>query len=165
MISKLVLHEPVIPSLLPPHELAQKRALVDEVLDAFSKSGPAAANKILMPHVSTKRDLALLKQEPVLQELAALPPDRSNVYFATELPALVQYEVDIVSLVAGADRVILAHGEPPSVPLSYYPLRRLGDILEKPLVDFPGGHNGYVTHPKDFAIKLIDALRPLRHKL
>ncbi|KAF9888556.1 hypothetical protein FE257_008487 [Aspergillus nanangensis] len=65
------------------------------VLDTFTKSGIAAANRILMPHVSSDLDLAALKQSSILKDLATLPPDSSNTYFVAELLAVTRFKMAV----------------------------------------------------------------------
>ncbi|MGW8460827.1 hydrolase [Bacillus atrophaeus] len=64
------------------------------------------------------------------------------------------FDLDISSSV----RVLPAGGSTSRDFFPYHCARALGEQLEAEIVEFPGHHNGYRIHPKEFADRLHDVL-------
>src|SRR5450756_2729714 len=55
-------------------------------------------------------------------------------------------------------RLILAAGEAQREAFPYRSAAAVADRLGIALTEFPGGHVGYITHPRAFAARLLDVL-------
>lgn len=68
------------------------------------------------------------------------------------------YRLDIAALQAAPTRIVLAGGEAGRDYFPYLCAARLAERLGTTVVEFPGHHAGYVSHPRAFAERLCDAL-------
>lgn len=75
-----------------------------------------------------------------------------------ELRKSPRVELDLVALAVNAARIVLAGGRDSHDQVPYQPNRVLASVLGCEIVDFPGGHLGFMSSPASFAEALIDAL-------
>jgi hypothetical protein len=76
----------------------------------------------------------------------------------SELYAYPRFAPDVDALTAVSDRLILAGGRDSREHFPYWPNTVLADRFGTEVIDFPGGHIGYVTHPAEFATRLRQVL-------
>jgi hypothetical protein len=76
-----------------------------------------------------------------------------------ELRQYPRAEFDLAKLSAHAERIILACGQDSQDQMTSQPNRVLAGLLDLTVVDFPGGHLGFLSSPAEFAKTLNDALR------
>jgi hypothetical protein len=80
------------------------------------------------------------------------------VFFLThDAPAVRRYRLDWPALRAAADRIVPAAGVT-STGFAARCARALADELGRPLVEFPGGHSGFLLRPTAFADRLREVL-------
>jgi hypothetical protein len=75
-----------------------------------------------------------------------------------ELRQYPRHELDLDALAAAKDRLVLASGAESRGLLPYRPNEVLSDRLGVDVVEFPGGHLGYMQHPVEFGAQLHDVL-------
>ena len=75
-----------------------------------------------------------------------------------ELRQYRRVELDLEALEAAASRIVLAGGRDSRDQLTYQPNRVLARQLGREIVDFQGGHLGFMSHPAEFAKELMNAL-------
>jgi pimeloyl-ACP methyl ester carboxylesterase len=159
-VRTLVAHEPPLTCLLP--DAAEWAGFYDDLYDIYRRSGVEPAREIF------KSRMGLGETRP--PKGAELPPDeltemldriRVNqvFWFEHELRSYPAYALDVDALKAASDRLVLAGGTASRNDVNYRPNLVLADRLGLEVVDFPGGHLGYVTHPHAFAGTLEDVLR------
>jgi pimeloyl-ACP methyl ester carboxylesterase len=68
------------------------------------------------------------------------------------------YELDMAVLQRSGARVVVAAGSTDGDFWIHHGAEALARALKRPLVEFPGGHNGFVTHPRGFAARLREVL-------
>ena len=155
----LVAHEPPLVRLLP--DAKQQLEFLDEVYDTYRSSGVDLA----MRKFSTGVGLGDLAQPP---EGIELPPHVAEMlsrihgnqafWLEHELRQYTRVVPDISALRSASTRLVLAGGLESQDYFPYRPNTIMAVRLDSKVVDFPGGHVGYVTHPIEFAARLTDVL-------
>jgi hypothetical protein len=75
-----------------------------------------------------------------------------------ELRQYPRAELDLATLSAHAERIVLAGGRDSRDQMTYQPNVVLAQQLGCDIVDFPGGHLGFLSFPAEFAQDLANAL-------
>jgi pimeloyl-ACP methyl ester carboxylesterase len=157
-VRRLVAHEPPAFTLLPDRTALD---ILDQVHELAAREGTEAAMRTFSKAMG-------LPEMPALPDGAELPPQlremigriQQNLVFSME-HELRQYPsapVDVAALEATKDKLVLAGGADSHDTLPYQPNTVLSRQLGQPVVDFPGGHVGYVTHPDAFTPRLREVL-------
>jgi pimeloyl-ACP methyl ester carboxylesterase len=162
-----IAHEPPLPELLAEPERSQAANAQKEVEEIYRREGVAAA----MGQFRVIAGLNFEDREPDLPwppppgPTTALQPANSDFFLRHDAGAVHRYRIDIDALQASQlqARIVAAHGAttPDWLP---HTARTLAERIGTQSVEFPGGHAGYVTHPKAFAARLREVfdtvLRP-----
>jgi pimeloyl-ACP methyl ester carboxylesterase len=157
-VKRLVAHEPPLMTLLP--ETAAFLPFTDEVYDTYRSqgAGPAMqkfAAKIGLSNLDPAKPANL--PPPVLQMLQRIRGNDS-FFLEHELRQYPRAVPDLGALQKLADRIVLAGGVDSRTFVPYLPNTALARSLGRSIVDFPGGHVGYTTHPAPFAAQLAAVL-------
>jgi hypothetical protein len=75
-----------------------------------------------------------------------------------ELRQYPRAEFDLTALMAHAEQVVLAGGRDSHDQMTYQPNRVLAGQFGCDIIDFPGGHLGFLSFPAEFAKALMNAL-------
>jgi pimeloyl-ACP methyl ester carboxylesterase len=163
-VNVVVAHEPPLPQALADADRERAHAEQAAVEDAFRSEGvPGAMRRFL---ALTKTDFSDLEPGVELTRPAgerAAQYARDFGFFMThDAPAVRRHAMHEAALDTlgrgGAPRVVIGAGETDRAAWIYQCARRLAERLSVPLVEFPGGHNGFVTHPRAFAARLLEVL-------
>lgn len=84
---------------------------------------------------------------------------RHTGWLEHELRQYPRVALDLDALAAHARQLVLAGGCDSHDQVSYQPSKVLAQRLGLQVVEFPGGHLGFVAAPAEFAQALRDALR------
>ncbi len=76
-----------------------------------------------------------------------------------ELRQYPQVELDLDALTAHTRQLILVGGCDSQDQMTYQPGKVLAQKLGLDIVNLPGGHLGFISHPAEFAHELMDALK------
>jgi acetyltransferase/esterase len=87
--------------------------------------------------------------------------DNTRYWLEYELRQYPQATLDLVALAAHAEHMILAGGQDSQNHLPFQPNRVLAGLLDLTVVDFPGGHLGFLSFPAEFAQVLMEILKDL----
>jgi len=154
-VQTVVAHEPPVVFLLP--DAAKWLAFFDGVYDTYRKEGvPKAMHQFASGIVGSidrqviERSLAKHANEYALTNAA--------YWMEHELRQYPRVALDLAALKAAASRIVLAGGRDSRDQLTYQPNRVLARQLGREIVDFPGGHLGFLSHPAEFAKELMNAL-------
>ena len=170
-VRALVAHEPPAYDLLSDAEREQAERTFDEIQEAFRREDVAAAMKMM---VAVNRvdfdDRELDIQLPPLTGGAAAQTSAqraANLRFllAYDILAVRRYRLDMAALKAAAYQIVPAAGRTSQEAWPHHAAAELAERLGTELVEFPGGHTGYVLRPKAFAQRLREVLggkRPRR---
>jgi clorobiocin biosynthesis protein CloN7 len=153
-VSTLVAHEPPLALLLPDAEEA--RASLHSIYETFRTEGIGPA---------WQRFFAFTGLQVAVQsgDAAPTPPSPEMVasserFFAHGFFPITLYEPDIAALQAAPTRVVAAGG---TASRGQFPQRTAAAFAERlgtPLVEFPGGHAGFLSDRKEFAPLLRNTL-------
>lgn len=151
----LVAHEPPVTELLDEPDRSLARQGQRDVETAYSEEGVAAAMRrfgVLAGMRFDDREPDVVLPEPRPERLANLE------YFLThDAPAVRNHRLAIPELLEYADRVVPGAG----ISTDTFPRRcaeALAVLLNQPLIEFPGGHNGWLLRPRAFGARLRQVL-------
>jgi pimeloyl-ACP methyl ester carboxylesterase len=87
----------------------------------------------------------------------------ATYWFEHELRQYPAADLDLNALNARADRIVPAAGRESRGRPAHEVSVELAGKLGRDLVELPGGHIGFVTHPAQFARELVQALARAGH--
>lgn len=152
----LVAHEPPAAHLLSAAERAQAEADQADLEETYAREGVVATMKKFIALTKVNFD----DREPDVE----LPAPSSHsaadreFFLTREAPSVHCYRLDIAALRAAATRIVPAGGRTARHNVAYRCAAALADRLGMQIVEFPGDHAGFVTHPRAFAARLRDVL-------
>jgi pimeloyl-ACP methyl ester carboxylesterase len=155
-VHALIAHEPPAPELLPDAARARAVQAQEGVEATYRQEGVAGA----MRKFAAMAGLNFDDHEPDVVFPRPTPQRATNLAFflAHDAPAVRQYRLDLAALKAATTRIVPAGGHTSREIWTHQCARALAEQLGAEMVEFPGGHNGNVTHPRAFAARLQDAL-------
>lgn len=156
-VDRVIAHEPPAVHLLPDGQRWVE--FFHNVYDTYRRSGVHPALEQFGEAVANPAERAAMaraRDPNISSQIAA----DVLYWFERELRQYPAATVDVDTLVAHADRIVLAGGRDSRQHLPYQPNTVLAARLGQDIVDLPGGHVGVLTHPVEFARALMDALEP-----
>jgi len=149
-VRTLVAHESPLIELLP--DAAEVRAAMDDVYDTYRRDGPGAARKKFLALAGFE----VPSEDPTHQAREPPPPSaqavaNGNRMFAHCLLPIARYRPDLAALRAAPSRIVVGGGKTSVGQLAHRTAVALAGVLATPLVEFPGGHEGFVGEPQPFA--------------
>ena len=155
-VATLVAHEPPLALLLPESEEAP--TAIQEIYDIYRASGTNAA----WQRFSSLTGMNMRPQgddsEPQPQPPSAEAVATSERFFRHGLLPIALYPLDFATLQSAPTRVIVAGGTTSKGQFAQRTAVALAQRLGTPLIDFPGGHAGFVIESKEFAVILLRTL-------
>jgi pimeloyl-ACP methyl ester carboxylesterase len=152
----LVAHEPPAWELLPEAERDRATRAVEDAQNTFQREGvvPAFKKFVALAAVDyADREPGAVLAPPTSQREANL-----SFFFTYDSPAVMRYRVDISALRTASTRIVPAGGRSAPESAPYRAAAGLAAVLGEALVEFPGGHTGWLLRPKAFAAKLREVL-------
>jgi pimeloyl-ACP methyl ester carboxylesterase len=149
-VRMLIAHEP--PSHLEPG-LAQRH----EAIRAHARrEGPAAA----MRHFLTQIGVSYHDREPDARLPEQSERATENIAFLLEheFGMYERYRLDFAALRSASTRIVVAAGAVGRAYIGYQHAVALAQELATTVVEFPGHHVGYLSHPRAFAARLREVL-------
>jgi pimeloyl-ACP methyl ester carboxylesterase len=161
-VRRVIAHEAPVYRLLqePQQEEALRSHL--ELYETFQREGLPAAMKLMVARSGV--DLSDREAEVPLPAPGADPQAAAQrfadlqYFFTWDLPAATRYRPDVAALTAAKSKIVPAVG---AGSASKFPKRcavALGEMLGVAVVEFQGGHTGYVLRPKATAAKIAELL-------
>jgi pimeloyl-ACP methyl ester carboxylesterase len=149
----LVAHEPPLTALLPEDQAAAAAKQHKEVEEALKTRGLGAMKMFL-----DMTGFDLKDREPDFQLAAPNPAYAENMAFFLEhdTKAVRDYVLDVEALKGRP--IAVAAGATSRHVFPHHCAEALARRLGVPVVEFPGGHNGYAFHPRGFSAKLDEVL-------
>jgi len=146
-VETLIAHEAPLALLLP--EAEEARAGFHEIYDRYRERGISAAWERFSSFTGLTISGPDSSADP--QPVSAEEVATSKRFFEHGLLPIALYQPDFSALEAAPTRLIVAGG---TASRGEFPQRTavaLAERLGTALMDFPGGHTGFVTEPKEFA--------------
>ncbi|MBV9135144.1 MAG: alpha/beta hydrolase [Chloroflexi bacterium] len=155
LVQTLIAHEPPVALLLPDAE--QGRTAMQDIYDTFRADGAVQAWQKFLAFTG----LAIPTQgegaappSPPSQEMIAT----SNRFFGQSLFPVTLYQPDIAALNAAPTLVQVGGGIASRGQFAQRTAAALAERLGTPLIEFPGGHVGFLTDTAEFVPVLRRAL-------
>jgi pimeloyl-ACP methyl ester carboxylesterase len=157
-IQTLVAHEP--PAVMLLADAAQYLEFADDVYQTYRDEGVEAAMQKFTAGIGLSAPARPQGGEvpPHLVDMLSTLRRNQEFWLEHELRQYVRRVPDIDALKAVTTRLVLAGGRDSREHFPYRPNTVLAERLGVDVVDFPGGHLGYMTHPVDFAARLTEVL-------
>ncbi|GAA3038545.1 alpha/beta fold hydrolase [Streptosporangium longisporum] len=159
-VRTLVAHEPPLASVLPDSERWLR--FYADLYEIYRRDGAQTAMRFFRDRAGMAEPTRPPREfQPSPERLEAmLTRIRTNqvFWFEHEILPYPAFTLDVAALETVTDRLVLAGGSTSREHFPYRPNTVLAGRLGLPVVDFPGGHVGYVTHPIEFADMLIHIL-------
>jgi pimeloyl-ACP methyl ester carboxylesterase len=157
-VRTVVAHEPPAVLLLPDAD--DQLAFLDGVYETYRRDGVDAAMRrfaggVGMAGIEPPPGVEL---PPPVREMVARIRGNQGFWLEHELRQYTRVRPDLAALAAVADHLVPAVGHDSADLLPGRPNAVLAEKLGRPLAEFPGGHIGYVTHPAEFARRLLAVL-------
>ncbi|WP_232660355.1 alpha/beta fold hydrolase [Pseudonocardia sp. TRM90224] len=146
----LVAHEPPAVGLLGGADRAAAEQLEAAAASAYRVGGLPAAVPHLMAMVGFSAPEGPPPAPQAIRDLA--------FFLEHDLPAVRRYEPDRDALQGVAERMLPAAGETSTDVYAHRCARALAAALGRPLATFPGGHNGFISHPQECVARLLELL-------
>jgi pimeloyl-ACP methyl ester carboxylesterase len=160
LVSTLVAHEPPAVHLLPAAERPQPP---EDLIERMRRDGRVAAMEVFRTLIGVTHD----DHEPgvdISQQQSPRAAANAQFFLTHEMGMLDRYTPDIAALRAVPTRIVPAGGRTGRDHFPYRCAAALAGQLDVSLVEFPGGHAGFVSHPNAFAEQLRSVLaNPDRH--
>lgn len=149
-VETLIAHEPPLALLLP--EAEEARAGMQEIYDTYRDSGMSAAWERFSNFTGINMGPPHGDAEP--QPPSAEAEAASERFFGHGFLPIALYQPDFSALQAAPARVMVAGGTTSKGEFAQRTAVALAERLATPLIDFPGGHAGFVSETKGFAAVL-----------
>jgi pimeloyl-ACP methyl ester carboxylesterase len=159
-LDTLVAHEPVAPWLLPDTERVRLEGELEHLREVHRRDGTGATMKEVARMLGI--DPIAQETEPNLTRHPMTPERDADFTFFVEhdFGAVLSDTADVAALKDGTVRVIPAAGRTtPRTVLDRRCAEELASLRGTALAEFPGGHNGNLTHPGAFAERLRAVLK------
>ena len=154
-VQTAVAHEPPAVPLLP--EATTWLAFFDGVYETSCREGVAIAQRQFADGVLESADRQAM--ERVRREHAnEYVLSNARYWMEYELRQYPRTELDLAALSASAERIVLAGGRDSNAQMTYQPNKILAQQLGCEIIDFPGGHLGFLSFPAEFARELVHVL-------
>lgn len=154
-VQMVVAHEPPAATLLP--DAAAWLAFFDGVYATSRTEGVATAQRQFAERVLGSADRQVM--ERVRREQAHANGfflSNARYWIEQELRQYPRTELDLAMLAAHAERIVLAGGCDSHRQMTYQPNVILAQQLGGEIIDFPGGHLGFLAFPEEFARELVN---------
>ena len=155
-VQKVVAHEPPAVKLLP--DAADWLAFFDGVYDTYQQAGIPKAMHQFASGIAGSVDHQIMERA-MRQNANEYTLSNATYWMEHELRQYPRVELDLDALKTFAGRVVLAGGHESRDQLTYQPNKVLATLLDRNIIDFPGGHLGFLASPTEFALILMNALK------
>lgn len=159
LVRTLIAHEPVAPRLLPEpgrshhvHELAA-------IQQRYVRDGLSAVLPQLVRTLGIDPDHRNAEPDVTQQPIDGRRIPNFDYFLRHDFAAVIADKLDWDAMRAVEANVIPAVGS--STQAAVFDRRcaiALGELVGRPVVEFPGGHNGNTSHPRGYATRLREVL-------
>ncbi|MFD6183032.1 alpha/beta fold hydrolase [Streptomyces goshikiensis] len=161
-VHTLVAHEPPVMELLPDSE--RWRSHFQDVYDTYQADGVGPAMQKFIAGVESGeggQPQESAPQEAPVPDMGAMPPEmlemmgrmagNAEFFVGQVMLPFSSYTPDGDALKAASSRIVVAVGEASKGSPIQQAGATLAEQIEVELVDFPGDHQGFLTHGAEFA--------------
>jgi pimeloyl-ACP methyl ester carboxylesterase len=152
-VRRVVAHEPPAQYLLPDAAALERH--VDELIETYHRNGLGPAMRRVVTELAGVPSIDRSHADTTEQRVKN--PANAVFLFEHEFPMFHKYRYDFGALQAAKSRIVIAGGTGKQFP-AYRSAVAIADRLGTSVVEFPGHHGGYGSHPKEFVEKLAEVL-------
>jgi pimeloyl-ACP methyl ester carboxylesterase len=147
----LVAHEPPITELLP--DAASHRTRAQDVYDTYVRDGVGAGMMKFMGNAGLQPPPPPdgVEPSPASQQSMARMGGNAEFFLAHRLRAIASYSPDLAALQAASTNIVVGLGAESRGGLLDLCAAALAEGLGTEVIEFPGGHGGFVSRPVTFA--------------
>lgn len=151
---------PTVVGTLVPFEPPAVRQLPEgqKWVDFFTRLYDLYRISGIEPALTQFRDRTFAESDRLAMARAPKNPANATYWFEHELRQYPAVDLDLDLLAAHADRIVPAVGQQSRGYPCHEATRQLGRKVGRDVIELPGGHLGFVTHPEEFAHELVPAL-------
>lgn len=150
-VQTIVAHEPPLAVFLPDAEEAAKG--MRDIYETYRKDGIRAAWERFASFTGMK-----MRPQGGAEPFDATTQGRavasSERFFRHSLLPVVLYRPNVEALSSSSMRIVIAAGATSKSEFPHRTAAAFSERLGTPLIEFPGGHTGFVSDPQEFAIVL-----------
>jgi pimeloyl-ACP methyl ester carboxylesterase len=150
-VHTLVAHEPPAQYLLPKAEHSH-----ENIQEIYRSEGAAPAFQKFVAEVRASFDDRELDVD--MPDMRTRNTDNMVFFFERELAMYGRYRFDFAALLRASTQIVIAGGCTGRAYVGYRSATVVANRLGATVVEFPGGHAGFVSHPEAFAKQLRDVL-------
>ncbi|MDX5961940.1 alpha/beta hydrolase [Rhodococcus opacus] len=157
---ELLTRHPTVVDALVPFEPPAVRQLPEgqKWVDFFSRLYDLYRTSDIEPALVEFREQTFAESDRLAMARAPKNPANATYWFDHELRQYPAVDLDLDVLAAHADRIVPAVGRESRGYPCYEVNMELGRKVGRDVIELPGGHIGFVTHPEEFALELVQAL-------
>jgi pimeloyl-ACP methyl ester carboxylesterase len=155
-VRTLVAHEPPVQYLVPG---AERLPAAEDMNEIYQREGAAVALRKFAARIGVTEDHHAARPDPS-GDRTARSAANWEFFFSHEIGSKMwsRYTLDVDTLKSVSARVVPAGGQAGRQFVGYRCATALAHTLGNPLVEFPGHHAGFLTHPQTFAETLHQIL-------
>jgi pimeloyl-ACP methyl ester carboxylesterase len=150
-VHMLVAHEPPAVYLLPEVERSY-----ENIQEIYRSEGAASAFQKFVTNVRADFDDQELNVD--LPDMRTRNTHNMMFFFERELAMYGRYRFDFAALLRASTRIVIAGGRTGQAYGGYRSATAVANRLGATVMEFPGDHAGFVSHPEAFAKQLHDVL-------
>ncbi len=153
LVRTVVAHEPPAKYLLPDAEALKRQT--DELIEVYRSEGVAPAMRKVVSELAGVGAVSPDGADTTIRRTKN--PANAIFLFEHEFPMIDKYRLDFAALKKAGTRIVIAGGTGKQYP-AYRSAAAIAGILGTSVVEFPGHHGGYGSHPKPFAERFAEIL-------
>jgi pimeloyl-ACP methyl ester carboxylesterase len=150
-VTRLVAHEPPLAELLP--DATRWRTFFEDVTATYRTRGAEPAMRKFLTGIGMDTIEQPSRVDP---ELISRMSGNVHTILTQEVPNAPSYRPNLAALDAQHTRITVAGGRRSRSHFPYRSAVALAACWNQQVVDFPGDHTGYWSHPAEFAATLAD---------
>lgn len=155
-IRTLAAHEPPVVSWLPDKD--EWDAFFADCHRIYRESGIPAAMRKFVRGTSGPEEVAFM--ESVMEKGDEYARKNTVYWFEHEFLQYASADLSLDALAEHRDAIVPTGGTISRGQVANRAVRVLAERLGRDLPEFPGGHVGFVTHPKEFTAKFLETFPP-----
>ncbi len=156
LVQTVVAHEPPVVTLL--RDASAWLAFLDGIYETYQKEGvPAAMHQFANGAIGSVDHQVI--EQAMRENANEFTLSNATYWMEHELRQYPQIEPDLAALAAHASQLVLVGGRDAQDKVPYLSNKALASHLGLTLVDFPGGHLGFIASPTAFAKALVRVLK------
>jgi len=158
VVHTLIPHEPPAVRLLGEPDASKWVSFFADVYDTYRKEGIRQSMDKFAAGVLSEEEASRMKERRAGNSDAENAVRNLTYWFEHELRQYPSARFDVAALDPLRKHLVLICGRESSQQMPYLPNTALATKLGLEVVDFPGAHLGYLSHPEQFAQGLVDNL-------